>query len=78
MQNQLYQKQHFFCITMKKPIVSDPAKPFGQNMLHDQMQKILSFEDAISCISGLAFNVLKSYPTILIGNNIFFADNTAV
>ncbi|GAJ20298.1 unnamed protein product, partial [marine sediment metagenome] len=31
-------------------------------MLHDQVQKTLAFDGAISCISGLAFNILKSYP----------------
>ncbi len=78
MQNQLYQKQLFFCITMNKPIVSDPSQPFGQNMLHDQVQKIHPFESAISYIAGLAFNILKSYLALLIGNDIFFTDNTPV
>ncbi len=66
MQNQLYQKQHFFCITMKEPIVPNPSEPFGEDMLHDQVQKILPFEGAISCIAGFAFNILKSYLAILI------------
>jgi len=78
MQNQLHQRQQFLCITMKKPIVPDPPKPFGQHMLHDQAQKILSFEGAILCIAGFAFNILKGYLAILIGNNIFFTDNTTI
>jgi hypothetical protein len=47
-------------------------------MLHDQVQKVLPFEGAISGIAGFAFNILESYLTILIGNDIFFTDNTPV
>ena len=78
MQNQLYQKQQFFRITMKKPIVSNSSKPLGEHMLNDQMQKVLPFKGAISYIAGLAFNILKSYPAILIGNDILFTDNAPV
>ena len=58
---------------MKKPIVSDPSKSFGQNVLHDQLQKSFPFKSAVLRIPGLAFNILKSNPAVLIGNDIFFA-----
>jgi len=47
-------------------------------MLHDQLQKALPAKGAMSCIAGLAFNILKSYPAIFVGNDIFFTYNTPV
>ena len=44
---------------MEKPIVPDPAKSPGQDMLQDEKQKIFSLEGAISSLTGFAFNVLK-------------------
>ena len=78
MQNQLDQSQQFFCIPVKKPIVPDPPEPFGQHMLHDQMQKVLAVEGPISCIAGLAFSIFKRDPAVLIGNDIFLADHAPV
>ena len=78
MQNQLNQEQRFFCIAVKKPVISDPPEPFGQNMLHDQMQKVLAFEGAISCLAGLAFSIFKRDPAVLIGNDIFLTDHAPV
>ena len=63
---------------MKKAIVSNPSEPFGQHMLDDQVQKIFTFKGTISCIGGLAFNILKSYLAILIWNDIFSTDNAAI
>jgi len=62
----------FFCIAVEKPIVPDPSEPFGQHMLHDQMQEVLPFKGAITYVAGLAFNILKSHSAVLIGNDIFF------
>jgi len=47
-QNQLHYDQQFLCIAMKKPIVSDPPKSLGQNMLQDEKQKIFTLEGSIS------------------------------
>ena len=49
-----------------------------KNMLYDQMQKIFSFEGSIFCIAAAAVNIFKSHLTILIGDNIFLAYDTAV
>jgi len=51
---------------MKETKVSDPSKSFGEHMLHDQMQKVLAFKGTVARIAGFAFNILKSYPAILI------------
>lgn len=47
-------------------------------MFHYQLQEILTFEGAVFSITSLAFNILESHLTILIGNNIFLANNTTV
>jgi len=78
MQNQLNQKQQFLSIAVKKSIIPDPAQSFRQHMLHDQMQEIFPFKGSISRIAALAFNIFKRDPAVLIGNDIFFADNTTV
>jgi hypothetical protein len=65
-QNQLHNEQQFLCVAMKKPIVSDPPKPLGQDMLQDEKQKVFSFEGAISSFTGFAFDVLKSNLAILV------------
>ncbi len=65
-QNQLHNEQQSFCIAVKKPIVSDPPKPLGQDMLQDEKQKIFPLEGAISRLAGFVFNILKGDLAILI------------
>ena len=63
---------------MKESIVSDSAKPFGQYMLHDEVQEIFPVEGSISCLFATAVDILESHLTILIGNNISFTDDTTI
>lgn len=63
---------------MKEPVVSNSPEPFGQDMLQDQVQKVLPFEGSMAGFSGTAFNILESHPAILVGNDILFADNPPV
>ncbi len=63
---------------MKKPVIPDPPESFGQKVLHDQMQKVLTFKASMSGFAGLAFNIFKGHPAVLIGNDIFFAEHAAV
>jgi hypothetical protein len=64
--NQLHKRQQFLCVAMEKPIVPDPAKSPGQDMLQDEKQKIFSLEGAISSLTGFAFNISKGDLAILI------------
>ena len=63
---------------MKEPVITDSAKPFWEDMPDDEAQKILSFEGAITRLAGAAFDIPEGYLTILIWNDIFFADDTSV
>jgi len=64
--NQLHNRQQSLCVAMEKPIVPDPAKALGKDMLQDEKQKVFSLEGAISSLSGLAFSVSKGDLSILI------------
>ena len=37
MQNQLYQLQRFFRVTMKKPVIAHPSEAPGEDMLHNEL-----------------------------------------
>jgi len=51
---------------MEKPIVPDPAKSLGQDMLQDEKQKIFSIEGATSSPTGFTFNISKGDLAVLI------------
>ncbi len=78
MQNQLHQTQQFFCIAMEKAKVAHPPESFGENVLQNELQKIFAFEGAITNTAGPAFSILESDPTVLVGNDIFFAYHAPV
>jgi hypothetical protein len=65
-QNQLHNRQQFLGVAMEKPIVPDPPKSPGQDMLQDEKQKIFSLKGAISSFTGFAFNISKGDLAILI------------
>jgi hypothetical protein len=78
MQDQLYQFQQFFCVAVQKAEIPDSSKPFGEYMLQDQLQKVLSFESFIADFPGFAFRIPERNPAVLIGNDIVFADDAPV
>jgi hypothetical protein len=57
--NQLYNSQLSLCVAVEKPIVPDPAKTLGKDMLQDEKQKVFSLEGAVSSPAGFAFNISK-------------------
>jgi hypothetical protein len=78
LQNQLRQKEQFFCVSMEKSIVPDPAKPFGQHMLHEKAQEVLAFERAPAGLTAAAFDVLESHLDVFVGEDVFFAEDSAI
>ncbi len=63
---------------MQKPIVSGPAKAFGQHMLQDQPQEVFAFDTAAADLAGTAFGVFECDNAILIGHDIVFTDDAPV
>ena len=62
----MHNRQQFLCVAMEKPIVPDPAKSLGQDMLQDEKQKIFSIEGATSSPTGFTFNISKGDLAVLI------------
>ena len=46
-QDQLNQSQQFLGIAMEEPEIPDSPEPFGQDMLNDQKQEVLSVKSSI-------------------------------
>ena len=61
---------------MEDAVVSHPAEPFGENMLHNEVQKVLSIQRSIAYRLRFAFNVAERDLTVLVGNDILFTDHT--
>ncbi len=51
---------------MEKPIVPDPPKSLGQDMLQDEKQRIFSFKGAVLSFTGFTLNISKGDLAILI------------
>ena len=78
MQNHLNQLQNFFSIAVQKAIVSDPTKPFWQNMLQNEPEKVFAFGHTVAGFAAAAFNVFKGDASVLVGDDIFFTDDAPV
>ena len=78
MQDQLNQMQQLFGVAVQKPEIPYPAEPFGENMLEDELQKVLPFTCTIAGFAGFAFRISERNPAVLIGNDIVFTDDAAV
>ncbi len=63
---------------MQEPIIPDPSKALGQNMLQHQPEEVLTFERAISTLSGVAVDIPEGYFATFIGNDVAFAYHTAI
>ena len=63
---------------MQEPIIPDPSKALGQNMLQHQPKEVLAFERAISTLSGVAVDKPEGYFATFIGNDVAFTDHTTV
>ena len=63
---------------MQEPIIPDPSKALGQNMLQHQPEEVLAFERAISGLPGVAVDVLEGYFATFIGNDVAFTDHTTI
>ena len=78
LQSELYQSQQFPGIAMQEPIIPDPAKALGQDMLQYQPQEVLTLERAVPGLTGFAVNVLEGHLAVVIGNDVFFTDHATV
>ena len=63
---------------MEQPIISDSAKSFGENMLEDQPEKILSRQGACLGGFGVAVDVLKGDLSILISEDVSLTDDPTI
>ena len=63
---------------MQEPIIPDPSKALGQNMLQHQPKEVLAFERAILTLSGVAVDIPEGYFATFIGNDVAFTDHTTV
>ena len=63
---------------MQEPIIPDPSKAPGQNMLQHQPEEVLTFECAISALPGFAVDVAEGYFSTFIGNYVAFTYHTTV
>ncbi len=78
LQNHLDQRQQLFGVAMQKPIVSDAAKAFWQNVLQNHPQKVFAIERTIVGFTGTAIDIFKSNAAVLIGDDIIFRNHASV
>ena len=63
---------------MEDAVVSHPTESFGENVLHNEVQKVLSIKRFIAHSFCFAFNVAEGDLTVLVGNDILFTDDTPI
>ena len=78
LQNHLNQSQKLFGIAVQEAIVSESAKPLGQDMLHNEPKKVLAFGATVAGFAGTGFDIFKSDVSVFIGDDIIFTDDAPV
>jgi hypothetical protein len=78
MQDELKKSTPFLRIAMKKAIIPHSPEPFGEHMLQQEVEEILTFQGPEPSVSGSAFDVLESDLPVFVGDNVLFTENTTV
>ena len=63
---------------MQEPVIPDPSKALGQNMLQHQPEKVFALECSVLRLAGVAVNVFEGHSAVVIGNDVVFTDHTTV